>query len=195
MIKGVLKYISGFTLQFFKCMAVILPALLAVNNVYSQDYYSTRKGQIIVQSVFYDSVLFIKSNDLIMRLDYGKANLKMSVNLNSFSSTVDTVNAKLKELTNKSISFTGKLGLDYINTKPHLPQYFDFQGTVSYNDINEAVSGKGSLTHISSNGVITSCVLWLEFKLDTEKFSWELARYGFSDVITINIIQAILDQS
>jgi len=196
MIKCNLKYIYwGFTVRLLKfCITIALPAILAVNNVYSQDYYSTKKGQVIAQSVYYDSVITIKSSDLLMKLDNGTANLEMSVNLNSFSSNNDSINAKLKELTNKSVSFTGKLGIDYINTKPHLPQDFKFNGNVEYKDVFVAVNGNGSLTHISSNGE-TSCILWLKFKLDTKKLLWNLPLYGLSDVITINIIQAVLNES
>jgi hypothetical protein len=179
--------------RIFKyCSALALLALLA-GNVYAQGYYTSKKGQVIVQSVYYDTVLVIKSDELIMQLDYGKANLKMSVDLNSFLSGNDSVNTKLEELTGKNVSFDGKLGIDYINTKPHLPQKFDFSGTLRYSGINVPVNGEGSLTHIFSNSEITSCILWLEFKFNTETLRWNLPEYGLSNVINVNIIQGILD--
>lgn len=178
--------------KFYYCLVLVLLTQLA-DNVNAQDYYTTKKGQVIVQSVYYDSVLVIKSDELVMQLNYGKANLKMSVDLNTFSSAVDSVNKKLEELTGKNVSFNGKLGIDYINTKAHLPQKFDFSGTLRYGGINVPVTGKGSLTHIFSNSEITSCILWLEFRLNTEMLLWNLPEYGLSDVITVNIIQAILD--
>jgi hypothetical protein len=145
MSEGIFKYIPGFTFRFTElCIALVLLSFPWMNTLYSQDFYSTRKGQVIVQSVYYDTVLAVKSNELVMNLDYGKANLKMSVNLSSFDSGIDSVNEKFKELTNKNISFTGKLDLDYINTKPHLPQSFSFGGTVTYSGINEEVKGKGT---------------------------------------------------
>lgn len=180
--------------RIFKyCSALALLILLLSVNVYAQDYYTSKKGQVIVQSVYYDTVLVIKSDELIMQLDYGKANLKMSVDLNSFSSAVDSVNTELEELTGKNVSFDGKLGIDYVNTKAHLPQKFDFSGTLRYSGINVLVKGEGSLTHIFSNSEITSCILWLEFKLNTEKLRWNLPEYGLSNIININVIQAILD--
>lgn len=174
------------------CLASALLILLA-GKVNAQDYYTSRKGQVIVQSVYYDTVLVIKSDELVMQLNYGKANLKMSVDVNSFSSAIDSVNTKLGELTGKNVSFDGKLGIDYINTKAHLPQKFDFGGTLRYSGKNVPVNGEGSLTHIFSNSEITSCILWLKFEFNTENLLWNLPEYGLSDVITVNIIQAILD--
>jgi hypothetical protein len=179
----------------YKLIVICVCSLILSGNILSQKTFSTKKGEVITQAKYYDTVLTAKSNELMMKLDYGKANLEMLVNLDSFSSNADSINAVLKSISNKQISFIGKLGIDLISTQEHIIQNFNLEGNVKYASKNVLVSGKGTLTHITTNGEIASCILWLEFKFNTKKFLWNLPLYGISDTVTVQIIQAVLNKN
>ena len=191
------KKVSFYPKVFFLRVALVSLTILifVFNDTYSQKIFTTKKGEVIAQSKYYDTVIAVKSNDLFMQMDYEKAKLKMFVNLNSFNSNFDSIDVRLKAISSNQISFDGKLGIDLINTQQHSPQNFNITGYVKYGTAKVMINGKGTLTHIVSNGEIASCILWLEFTFNTKRFLWNLPSYGISETITVQIIQAVLNKS
>ena len=114
-------------------------------------------------------IITAKSNDLLIQLDYEKARVKMTFDLNTFKTGIDSLDEQIKSISLKELHFDGKLGIDLISTKKHLTQNFDFNGSLYTKSVKTFITGKGELEHISENNVIVACMLWLAFELDIKK--------------------------
>jgi hypothetical protein len=180
-----------------KNLYVFVITLLFCSNIsYSQITYETKQGTIIVNTKHGDSSLSSSSKTMNMRLDYASANLKMEIDLNSFRTEIDSIDI-LMEKSQLKIYLEAELGLSEIDTKNHSVQAFKFTGIVYSNNSKKKVNvfGTGTLQHISENSVIASCILSMDFTLDTKKFNWDLSVYSIDDNVNVQIIQAILSRN
>lgn len=184
-----LKYLKN------SLFVLIISLLYCFNISYSQKTYETKQGTVIINTKYGDSSLSSTSKSLNMRLDYTTSMLKMEVDLNSFKTGIDTLDILLENSQSK-IYFDADLGLTEIDTKNHSLQTLKFNGfvysNISKKKINVLVNGK--IQHISEKSDIASCMLWLDFAINTGKLNWNLPAYKLDENIRVQIIQVILSR-
>ena len=144
-----------------KSLLLILSFYFASAGI-SQDIYRTQNGSMIVSGISSDSAITLRTSDMLVILNYEDASIQIKVDKSTFYTGNDSLDKKLKKLKYDIISFTGKLDIDYINTKEHPPQDFNVEGIISSNKTD--IIGTGQLQHIA-DGSRYSCFLTLKFIL------------------------------
>lgn len=166
--------------------------VLNLNTVFAQKEFFTRSGEVTASGKYFDTIITAKSSDLLIQLDYENAAVKMTFNLNTFKTGVDSLDEQIKSISPNELFFDAKLGIDLISTKSHITRHFDFNGSLYTKSVKTFISGRGILEHISENNEIVACMLWLAFELDIKEINWDLKSFGINDNIQVAIIQAVL---
>lgn len=167
-------------------------SFISLCDGFAQKEFLTKKGDVIATSKYLDTVIAAKSSDLLVQLDYENAAVKMTFDLNTFRTGIDSLDEQIKSVKPNEVYFDGKLGIELISTYSHLTQYFDFSGNLFTNSIKTFITGNGRLEHVSERNVIAACILWLTFRLDVKDIDWNLKSYGADENIQVEIIQAVL---
>lgn len=174
--------------SIFALLFIVLSSMLG----FSQDYnvYYARNVRLELHGVYKGLPLLAKTETVGVRLDYETAELRLNFELRSLKTNVDTLNRLLKNNFHKVV-FDGKLGLEYINTQSHPPQYFDLEGMLVLDKTRNSITGTGQLHHVDDKGELT-CMLGLTTILNLEKLGIQLALSGLTPDFEAVITQAVL---
>lgn len=164
--------------------------ITSFSSFWSQDTYRTINGNMVVTSVVSDSVFILQTKKLFIYLDYETAKFTMKMYLSKFRTGNDSLDAELRLMEGEVIEYSGKLGLDYINTEGHPPLEFEIEGTLSTNQ-EKIIYGKGKLEHMHK-GSTYECLLSMTFHLTVSDLGLKLNIKNLEDPIQVEVIQALL---
>ncbi len=174
---------------------VLLSLILLVvsKNIYSQQIYRIIKGDIIITVKYNDTVLELKSNQLIETIDYETSQVTFTVPYETLRTGIDSIDAKLKLLEYLDLRFIGKMDLT-VNTLSTSQQKFNIEGTIISAVPPTAAFGKGNLIcyNPGDNGVTPSCMLTLTMKSTLAILNLKQFFINADDEIQIDIRQSLL---
>lgn len=168
----------------------LLLFILLPNLILGQDIYRTVDGDIVITGAAADSNIILKSNDLLILLDYETAEFTLKVDKSSFYTGNDSIDKKFSIISAPVVEFKGKLGLDYINPKGQLPVEFNVEGSLSHNKSN-ILYGNGKLESMGEASLY-SLYLNMTFHLKTSDLAMQLPIEDMHEPIQIEIVQALL---
>lgn len=174
-----------------KMHLIFLMVFTVINftDVFAQKVYQTSSGLLLINAYLDDKPLKISSKGLIILLEYETGKLLIKQEVSALISDNDSIQSRLNSMENEYITFEGKLGLDYINTKGHPPLDFNVEGTMYPG--NNHVLGNGHLEHIDQ-GASTACLLSLTFKLKPDEVFPDHFLEGFDSEIYVTVLQSLL---
>lgn len=149
--------------------------------------YRTMDGQMIVTGHVGDSTLQMKTNRLVIALNYETAELVIRINPSTVKNVSDPATKDPFVNTNTQVLFEGKLSLDRVITQKHPPLDFDVEGYLFNDDQWTWIRGTGHLEHI--HGDEYACVLNMEFEIAPGLLS---IQWPGDDQVKVQIIQTIL---
>jgi hypothetical protein len=174
-----------------KCLLIFI-SILSFFEGNAQDVYRTQNGNMIITAVSADTILKIKTKELLVLLNYEGAKFEMKMDKSTFYTGNDSLDKKLKLMKYDIIEFNGKLDIERINTKGHPPLDFQVQGVISTN--NNTITGTGRLEHISSKGTF-SCLLTLKFNIKPEELGLNIKGLNLKEEVQIEIVQIVLNKA
>jgi len=188
-----METVTEHKIRFFKT-AFILILLLAINLFHAdaQEIYKTSSGLLIVTVHRDGKSVDLKSKELLILLDYETGKVVIKQEIPALLSNNDSIQQKLNDMEPESITFEGKLGLDYINTKGHPPLDFMVEGTIYPGDNH--VIGSGNLIH-RVQGTTSACLLTLSFTLRLDELDEVFQGYkkaGLHNEIHLQVMQSLL---
>ncbi len=146
-----------------------IPMLLIVTSCHAQKTYQTETGFIQLAGRFNNENVLAESKHLHLLLNYDNAQFQMQLAIPTILSGSDSLNAYLKKPSNDSlILFSGKMDIDYVQTKNHPKQQFKVQGIMKLNKKERPFQFTGTLEHL--NGSQASCQLSGNFTLSLRDF-------------------------
>lgn len=155
-----------------------------------QEVFSTNNGIIVIKGSLDSTEINLISNNLVVLLNYETADINFKINLQKLKSNKkDTTFAIL----NKSLEFTGKLGIEYINTKGHPVQKFTLEGSMDIDNNSANLWGEGSLEHLYSGGSM-ACLLNLNFFLEKGKVAVLFPGHNADTGMSISVVYSVLDK-
>jgi hypothetical protein len=149
----------------------------------------TNKGLISVRLYHNNNPIEIKSNDLLILLDYETASIVIKQELSSLISDDELIQTKLTHYDDQLFELEGKLGIDYINTNGHPLLDFTVEGTLSPG--KEHIIGSGHLVH-RVQGTSSACLLSLSFILNLDEVFPDNQMEGMNNEIYVNVIQSLM---
>lgn len=158
----------------------------------AQDVYRTQSGTMIITGISSDTVVQLKTKDLLILLNYENAKFQMKMDKSTFYTGIDSLDKKLALMKYDIIEYNGQLNIESINTNGHPPLDFEMEGELSTND--NIIHGTGHLEHYSSRGTY-SCLLTLKFNLKKDDLGLNLEGLNLNDDIEVEIIQMVLNKS
>ncbi len=158
--------------------------LLAQNE---GQIYRTMNGQLTITGSVGDSVLMMRSNDLVISLDYESAELVIRLNKETLGREGETESANSLSNTSSEVLFKGKLGIDYVITQKHPPLDFAVEGYLFNGDEKSFITGSGHLEHIHANEY--ACILNLDFFISPDLLSID---WPGEEKVKVQIIQTVL---
>ncbi len=164
--------------------------LLAGSGLRAQNeaqVYRTMNGQLTITGSVGDSVLMMRSNNLIISLDYESAELVIRLNKETLGREGKTESPNSLSNTSSEVLFKGRLGIDYVITQKHPPLDFAVEGYLFNGDEKSFVTGSGHLEHIHANEY--ACILNLNFFISPELLSID---WPGNEKVKIQIIQTVL---
>ncbi len=164
--------------------------LLAGSGLQAQNeaqVYRTMNGQLTITGSVGDSVLMMRSNNLIISLDYESAELVIRLNKETLGREGKTESPNSLSNTSSEVLFKGRLGIDYVITQKHPPLDFAVEGYLFNGDEKSFVTGSGHLEHIHANEY--ACILNLNFFISPELLSID---WPGNEKVKIQIIQTVL---
>jgi len=162
-----------------------------------KELYRTRNGIIEISAPFLDTVITARSNRLSIILNYETAKIDLVLHFHTLHTGIDSLDAMLKSDETGEINLTAQLGVEYINTQTHLPQHFNFEGTLLTPQKKElSISGEGHLEHLAGGEAIR-CRLGMNFKLTLENLDYPYLstpnNHDYQEA-KITIIQSVLEK-
>lgn len=156
----------------------------------AQDVYKTQLGKMKITTVVNDTVMLLRTNELLITLFYEKAKFIMRMDKSTFFTGVDSLDKQLQLMTLDIVELKGKFDLKYIHTKSHPPLDFIVEGVLS--TTGQAIFGTGHLEHIA-DGSLVSCLLTMEFHLTKDQLGLDLGKLNIKDEIQIEVFQTLLN--
>jgi hypothetical protein len=129
----------------------------------------------------------------MVRLNYETGEIRFTVPYGSFRTGILSVDTNFIKLANKSMEYSGKLGISFINTTKHPEQNFDMEGTMLGTVPPVNVRAKGKLLHISSKGPV-ACELSITIQFSLSALNIQEAFYDANDLIRIDIQHSLLNR-
>lgn len=166
--------------------------ILFTTSINAQDVFRTTNGKIQLTGVWNDSVLTVRSDELIIIMNYETAAFHLKLDKSTLKTGIDSLDARLKKLERNYIEYEGKLGIDYIITHDHPPLDFIVEGYLNCFPHNEHIVGKGRLEHIFQG--YYSCILNMTFHISLKEINMEINLPGLKDEIHVEILQSVLNQ-
>lgn len=175
--------------MLLKKIILLLFFITALTKVYAQDEYRTNSGILFIKVQYKGELVNISSKQLLVLLDYetGKVILKQKVS-NLFSDN-NIVQSWIDKHRDEELIFTGKLGIDYINTKSHPPLDFKVEGYLSPGD--SQIIGQGVLIHRVEKSS-AACLLSMNFRLKFVDVFPGIELDGIGDDIYVQVAQSLL---
>ena len=162
--------------------------LLSVGITSAAQLYSTQSGKILVSGKYKGVAVGAVSNHLHMQVSYDKAEMHMRLVIPTIITDNDSLNVLLQKLAGTEAHFTGKMNINYVQTKSHPKQKFITNGTLTINGIAKAFSFTSVLEHFPRGSV--SCNLSAEFVIDLSEFG--ISTQAGENKIAIRFTQLIL---
>lgn len=164
--------------------------LLSVGITSAAQLYSTQSGKILVSGKYNGAAVTAVSNHLHMQLNYDKAEMHMRLVIPTMMTDNDSLNMLLQKFAGSDAHFTGKMNINYVQTKSHPKQKFLTNGTLTINGISKAFSFTSALEHFPRGSV--SCNLSAEFVINLNEFG-VITQPG-ENKIAIRFTQLILNK-
>lgn len=159
-------------------------------GISQNDVYYTRNATLQVNGKFENQQLFGQTQELAVRLDYETTEMIIKFNFNTLEFNIDTINTILK-FENQEITFTGKLSLEYINTKGHPPLDFLVEGWLIAGNSKTQIKGEGELIHMNDSGNF-ACMLGMKITLNLNDLNLDIPS-GLFEEVEIIVTQALLE--
>lgn len=182
-----------------KCFAAIINrylkyALIALLMAYTgisfaQDEYRTSAGTLIIKVEQDGNPIKVRSKKLLILLDYETGKLVMKQKVSDLTSDNDGIQYWLNNNGDSEITFEGKLGIDYINTKGHPPLNFPVEGLLSPGE--SRIMGNGHLVHRVEKSS-ASCLLSMTFQLKLDDVFPGLKLQNVNNDIYVQVVQSLL---
>ena len=153
--------------------------------------FLTENGRVVLNGILADTSVQLVTQNLYALLNYDDARFELKADLATFNSGNYKIDSILKGSETKTISFTGKLDLDFINVEGHPPLDFLVDGQLS--NSNKLINGKGRLEHVFDQGAI-SCILTLSFILDASDLGFNFEGIDLEDEIRIEVMQIVMNK-
>jgi len=163
--------------------------ILSTGKTFSQDYYRTNAGSLIIRVNQNNELVTINSKKLLIILDYETGKLTMTQKVSDLSTSNNAIQSWLEGHPDETITFEGKLGLDYINTTGHAPLDFPVEGTLSPGE--NRIMGDGHLVHRTGK-MSASCLLSMTFQIKLDSVFPGLDLKGINNDVYIQIVQSLL---
>ena len=162
--------------------------LLCVGITSAAQLYSTQSGKILVSGKYNGAMVAAVSNHLHMQVNYDRAEMQMRLVIPTIMTDNDSLNSLLQKLAGSEAHFTGKMNMNYVQTKSRPRQKFLTNGTMTINGKATAFSFISVLEHFPRGSV--SCNLSAEFVINLNEFG--ISTRSDENRITIRINQLIL---
>ena len=173
---------------------LLLLFILSAGIVRSQDVYRTFSGDIAVSITRHDSILLLVSNTLLVTLDYETSRINFKVDLESFSTGIDSLDRKLHLLKDMGIEFNGKLGIT-INSNRYDLQKYNMEGVITTATPPMPVRGNGSMSCIPSGDRLTpACTLLLTMETTLSALHLSSVFPDAAEGVRIELRQSILEK-
>lgn len=170
-------------------MAVFLASIeLEAQPVFRE--YRTMNGEMTITGRVGDSTRIMKSNRLVISLNYETAEMIIRVNKSTITTNLNTVTTENMVNSSTEVLFKGELGLDYVITEKHPPLHFEVKGYLYNGKGRTRVEGKGQLVHIHANEY--ACLLNMDFEVEPELLAMD---WPGEEKVQIQIIQTVLKPS
>ncbi len=168
---------------------ILLTILFNINDVFSQESFSTSNGLIVFSATIDNQIVLYVSDELQVSLNYQTAHFEFELEKTDIMSDSEFLLLHFKP---DILSFKGELGIDYIRTESHPVQNFSVEGTLKTSSNNQFnIYGQGTLSHLYyKNGI--SCLLNISFHLVRDNVVGSLLSSS-PEAVHIEIIQTILD--
>ena len=142
--------------------------LLGVSITSAAQLYSTQSGKILISGKYNSASVAAVSNHLNMQVNYDKAEMHMRLVVPTIMTDNDSLNLLLQKLVGSEAHFTGKMNINYVQTKSHPKQKFLTSGTLTINGRAKSFSFTSVLEHFPIGSV--SCNLSAEFVINLNEF-------------------------
>jgi hypothetical protein len=175
-------------------MKQLLPLffLFVAMNLSAQDVYYTRGATLHLNGELNGQPLQLKTNKLIIRLDYETATAIMRLRVSDLQCDVDSLQKLLRHSPTEFV-YEAKLSLDYISTEKHPPMEFTLEGWLSHNGLKTWVSGDGEL-HFNANAAEYTNLMGLTFRLNLRALGIEPPVPGLAEDFEAVVVQALLQK-
>ena len=178
-------------MKTIRIILLILVGFLFLGRVDAQHIYRTQSGEMLITAISADTVLTLKTKDLVVLLDYENAKFVMRMDKSTFVSGNDDIDSQLELMVLDIIEFKGKLDVENnINLNEYTPIDFAVEGILSIN--NKSISGTGQLYHIAKQGVFSS-LLTLKFNLNKDELGLDFSHLKLEDDVQIEVVQLVLN--
>ncbi len=166
--------------------------LFVAMNLSAQDVYYTRGATLQLNGELNGQALQVKTNNLIIRLDYETAEAVMRLKVSDLKCEVDSLQKLLRQ-SNTEFIYEAKLSLDYISTEKHPPLEFTLEGWLMHNGLKTWVNGKGEL-HFNANSAEYTNLMGLTFNLNLGDLGVDPPWPGLAEDFEAVVVQALLQK-
>lgn len=167
---------------------IIVIYLLCVGITSAAQVYQTKAGTIQANGRYKGANVAAASNHLHMQINYDKAEMHIRLVIPTIMTNSDSLNMLLQRLAGSDAHFTGKMNINYVQTKSHPKQKFLTNGTLTINGKAKVFSFTSLLEHFPRGSV--SCNLSAEFVIDLNEFG--IITQAGENKIAIQLTQLIL---
>lgn len=181
------------TAGHIKQFVLLLATGLAFSQVYAQDeehFFQTKGGEIIVRLDFGDSAVQLKSNKLLLLLDYDNAVFRAALSPTTLKA-VEADSGSFTSLPAGEFSLSGRFEVDHIETGNHEPMEFQFTGVLTNGRQEIPVSGVAQLQHIGGGGDV-ACLLGFGFNLKQSQIPTGYSGAENLQQIKVQVMQTVL---
>ena len=173
---------------FFMRTGLMVIWLLCMGITSAAQLYSTQSGKILVSGKYNGATIAAVSNHLHMQVSYDKAEMHMRLVIPTIMTDNDSLNMFLQKLTESEAHFSGKMNINYVQTKSHPKQKFLTNGTLTINGKAKVFSFTSVLEHFPRSSV--TCNLSAEFILNLNEFG--IITRADENIVAIQFTQLIL---
>lgn len=177
-----MKYLLPFVTCFF----------FVAMNLTAQDVYYTRGATLHLNGELNGAPLQLKTNKLLVRLDYETAEAIMRLRVSDLQCEVDSIQTLLRHSPTEFV-YEAKLSLDFISTEKHPPLDFSVEGWLLHDGLKTWVKGEGEL-HYNANSAEYTNLMGLKFRLNLASLGIEPPLEGLKDDIEAVVVQALLQK-
>ena len=148
---------------------LIIIWVLCLGITSTAQLYSTQAGKILVNGKYKGVNVAAVSNHLHIQLNYDKAEFYMHLEISTLVSDNDSLNRLLQKLAGTDMHFTGKMNINYVQTKSHPKQNFSTTGVLSINGVSRPFSFSSVLEQFIRGNV--SCNFNASFTVNLNEFA------------------------